>query len=146
MVLHRTQSSTAASTLEAWKESPYGTHFLIDTDGTIYQCVSLHKYTQHYDKKQDACFDDYGVKFCELKTAKEMQDYMLKFIEIPVKLDHSNCMFMEKIYVALGEKLKRLDIFGILKSGVVVWNLLEKLTKRYSLLTRILLEHIGKAR
>lgn len=29
------------------EKSPYGTHFLIDTDGTIYQCASLHKYTQH---------------------------------------------------------------------------------------------------
>lgn len=47
IILHRTQSPTAASTLETWKKSPYGTHFLIDTDGTIYQCASLHKYTQH---------------------------------------------------------------------------------------------------
>ena len=47
IVLHRTESSTAASTLETWKTRPYGTHFLIDTDGTIYQCASLYKYTQH---------------------------------------------------------------------------------------------------
>ena len=47
IVLHRTQSPTAASTLETWKTRPYGTHFLIDTDGTIYQCASLYKYTQH---------------------------------------------------------------------------------------------------
>lgn len=50
IVLHSTDSSTATSTLETWKRSTYGTHFLIDKDGTIYQCASLHKYTQHVGK------------------------------------------------------------------------------------------------
>ncbi|TLD81345.1 hypothetical protein [Helicobacter trogontum] len=63
-------------------------------------------FEMHHDKKQDACFDNYGIKFCELKTAKEMQDYMLKFIEIPVKLDHSNYMFMENNICGFRGKVK----------------------------------------
>ena len=50
IVLHRTDSSTAKSTLESWNNpnsARVGTHFLIDKDGTIYQCASLYKYTQH---------------------------------------------------------------------------------------------------
>lgn len=43
IVLHRTESSTAASTLHTWKsrEAGTGAHFLIDTDGTIHQTVSV---------------------------------------------------------------------------------------------------------
>ncbi|WP_273214190.1 hypothetical protein [Helicobacter rodentium] len=52
-------------------------------------------FEMRYDKEQDACFDDFDVKFCELKTINEMKDYMLNFIEIPIKLYHSNYMFME---------------------------------------------------
>ena len=50
IVLHRTDSKTAKSSLEYWSNpnnARVGTHFLIDTDGTTYQCASLHKYTQH---------------------------------------------------------------------------------------------------
>ena len=50
IVLHGTGSTTAKSALEYWSNpnnARVGTHFLIDTDGTIYQCASLHKYTQH---------------------------------------------------------------------------------------------------
>ncbi|WP_194145487.1 peptidoglycan recognition family protein [Helicobacter sp. MIT 05-5294] len=50
IVLHRTDSSTAKSTLDTWSNpnnAKVGTHFLIDKNGTIYQCASLYKYTQH---------------------------------------------------------------------------------------------------
>lgn len=52
-------------------------------------------FKMRYDKEKDACLDDLGVKFCELKSAKEMKDYMLKFIEIPINLHNSSYMFME---------------------------------------------------
>lgn len=48
IVLHRTESSTASSTLNAWRnDRPYGTHFLIDKDGTIHQTSSLNRQTAH---------------------------------------------------------------------------------------------------
>ncbi|MWV68454.1 hypothetical protein DCO58_12575 [Helicobacter saguini] len=47
IVLHRTDSHNAQSTLNTWDTSPFGTHFLIDKDGSIYQCASLDKWTQH---------------------------------------------------------------------------------------------------
>lgn len=52
-------------------------------------------FEMHYDRKQDICLNDLGVKFCELKTTKEMKDYMLQFIEIPINLHNSGYMFME---------------------------------------------------
>lgn len=52
-------------------------------------------FEMRYDRDQDACFNDFGVKFCELKTANAMRDYMLEFIEIPINLHNSGYMFME---------------------------------------------------
>jgi hypothetical protein len=52
VVLHRTMSSTAAGTLSHWRSetNPYGTHFLIDRDGTIHQTASLNSHTAHVGK------------------------------------------------------------------------------------------------
>lgn len=43
IVMHRTESSTAKSTLDGYNAGgqPAGAHFLIDKDGTIYQTASL---------------------------------------------------------------------------------------------------------
>ena len=49
IVLHRTMGATAAGTLGHWRSEaqPYGTHFLIDRDGTIHQTASLERHTAH---------------------------------------------------------------------------------------------------
>jgi len=49
IVLHRTESSTAASTLSTWRTraAETGAHFLIDTDGTIHQTVSVNRQAWH---------------------------------------------------------------------------------------------------
>ena len=49
IVMHRTMGSTAAGTLDHWRgeASPFGTHFLIDRDGTIHQTASLNNNTNH---------------------------------------------------------------------------------------------------
>ncbi|WP_165942311.1 peptidoglycan recognition family protein [Luteimonas terricola] len=49
VVLHRTESSTAASTLSTWRARDAGTgaHFLIDRDGTIHQTVSVNRQAWH---------------------------------------------------------------------------------------------------
>jgi hypothetical protein len=49
IVLHRTESSTAAGTLSTWRDRDAGTgaHFLIDTDGTIHQTVSVDRQAWH---------------------------------------------------------------------------------------------------
>lgn len=49
IVLHRTESSTAASTLSTWRTRPDGTgaHFLIDIDGAVHQAVSVNRQAWH---------------------------------------------------------------------------------------------------
>lgn len=49
IILHRTNTDTSLQAVNGFL-SGVGTHFLIDTDGTIYQCASLYKYTQHVGK------------------------------------------------------------------------------------------------
>ncbi|TAA25793.1 peptidoglycan recognition family protein [Pseudoxanthomonas winnipegensis] len=52
IVMHRTESSTAKSTLDGYNAGgqPAGAHFLIDKDGTIYQTASLDHQTWHVGK------------------------------------------------------------------------------------------------
>lgn len=52
IVMHRTESSSAQSTLNGYKAGgqPAGAHFLIDKDGTIYQTASLDYQTWHVGK------------------------------------------------------------------------------------------------
>ncbi|TQR51989.1 hypothetical protein DMC01_12615, partial [Campylobacter troglodytis] len=47
IVLHRTDSTSALQAINSFLNKELGTHFLIDKDGTIYQCASLHKWTRH---------------------------------------------------------------------------------------------------
>jgi N-acetyl-anhydromuramyl-L-alanine amidase AmpD len=55
VVLHRTDSSNAASVLNAWKTKTEGTHFLISENGTIYQTASLKKQCWHVGKLYAKC-------------------------------------------------------------------------------------------
>ena len=50
IILHRTVSKSAQSSIYWWQNHEakgVGAHFMIDKDGTIYQCASLHKTTWH---------------------------------------------------------------------------------------------------
>lgn len=49
IVLHRTESSTASSTLNSWRTRTdgVGAHFLIDRDGTIHQTASVERQAWH---------------------------------------------------------------------------------------------------
>ncbi len=49
IVLHRTESSTASSTLNSWRSRTdgVGAHFLIDRDGTIHQTASVDQQAWH---------------------------------------------------------------------------------------------------
>lgn len=73
IVLHRTESSTAKSTLNHWQGSsnPYGTHFLIDKDGTIHQTASLNHYTNHIGKIRSKAEEEGTASEQELEKLKE---------------------------------------------------------------------------
>ena len=57
IILHRTNTDTSLQAVNGFLGG-LGTHFLIDTDGTIYQCASLYKYTQHVGKIGSKCYDN----------------------------------------------------------------------------------------
>ncbi len=62
LVMHRTESATAASALKSFASGrdgvQYGTHFLIDKDGTIYQTASLGQKTLHVGKIKSRCVEE----------------------------------------------------------------------------------------
>jgi N-acetyl-anhydromuramyl-L-alanine amidase AmpD len=56
IVIHQTDSDTAAATLNGYKNAgANGAHFLIDTDGTIHQTASVYQRTNHVGKLKSRC-------------------------------------------------------------------------------------------
>ncbi len=69
IVLHRTDSSSADSTLSAYAVGKKaGAHFLIDKNGQIYQTASLKKYCQHVGILLPRCQIEKSCDPNELKT------------------------------------------------------------------------------
>lgn len=54
IVLHRTDSTTADGTMQAF-ERGVGTHFLVGKDGTVFQAASLTRKTAHVGKIRSRC-------------------------------------------------------------------------------------------
>jgi N-acetyl-anhydromuramyl-L-alanine amidase AmpD len=74
LVLHRTDSSTAKSTLlqYAKKSTSSGAHFLIAEDGTIYQTAKTNKKCYHVGQVYSRCRIEQACTPAELKTIKGM--------------------------------------------------------------------------
>jgi hypothetical protein len=62
VVMHRTESATADSALRAFASGrdgvQYGTHFLIDKDGTVYQTASLQQRSLQVGRIKSRCFEE----------------------------------------------------------------------------------------
>ena len=72
IIVHQTDSSTAASTLAKYKQpKAEGAHFLIDKDGTIYQTASVLKRTYHVGKLKSRCLTQMTCSPAELKIAQK---------------------------------------------------------------------------
>lgn len=75
IIVHQTDSSTAASTLNGYKAikgelKPNGAHFLIDKDGTIHQTASIYKTTAHVGNLKSRCVAQHTCSPTELKKLK----------------------------------------------------------------------------
>ncbi|RZU29690.1 peptidoglycan recognition protein family protein [Edaphobacter modestus] len=73
LVVHQTDSKTAASTLAEYKRTTRGTgaHFLIDKDGTIYQTVSVKQKCWHVGPIYSRCYQRHPC------VAKQEQQYRI---------------------------------------------------------------------
>jgi len=67
IIVHQTGGATAAAAFAGYKARPYGTHFLIDKDGTIYQNASLLYYTAHVGKLKARCLAEHRCTPLEMK-------------------------------------------------------------------------------
>jgi N-acetyl-anhydromuramyl-L-alanine amidase AmpD len=72
IIVHQTGSSTAASTLAAYKTALHGAHFLIDKDGTVYQTASLLKRTNHVGRLRSRCVAEHRCAPGEEKRISAM--------------------------------------------------------------------------
>jgi N-acetyl-anhydromuramyl-L-alanine amidase AmpD len=67
IVVHQTGGATAAAAFAGYKARPFGTHFLIDKDGSIYQNASLLYYTAHIGKLKAHCIAEHRCTPVEMK-------------------------------------------------------------------------------
>ncbi|NIA00454.1 N-acetylmuramoyl-L-alanine amidase [Massilia sp. CCM 8734] len=68
IIVHQTGGSTGASSLSSYTlPNANGAHFLIDKDGTIYQCASLKKQTWHVGKLKARCVAEHRCSPKEFK-------------------------------------------------------------------------------
>lgn len=67
IVVHQTGGSTATSAFTGYAARPFGTHFLIDKDGMIYQSASLLYYTNHVGKLKARCLAEHRCTPVEMK-------------------------------------------------------------------------------
>ncbi len=100
VVLHRTDSGSATSVLNAWKTRKEGAHFLISENGRIFQTASLKKQCWHVGKLYakcetvSSCSDEdksameailhkkdinWGKKFTLITKRELTKDYPLRF-------------------------------------------------------------------
>lgn len=58
IVLHRTDSYTMSSAISSFRTRKFGTHFIVDKDGTIKQTASLNKITEHVGRIKSKCKEE----------------------------------------------------------------------------------------
>lgn len=71
IIVHQTDSPTAKSTLNSYKNGNSGAHFLIAKDGTIYQTASLLYQTWHVGRLKARCLVKMQCSPVELKLLKK---------------------------------------------------------------------------
>jgi len=90
IVLHRTDSTSAQSTLHTWDTSQFGTHFLIDIDGTIYQCASLNQWTRHVGDIKPRDIEING------KNSRDYKEYFGKTYKEVSKLEQASKQYPDE--------------------------------------------------
>lgn len=71
IIVHQTDSPTANSTLNGYKNGNSGAHFLIAKDGTIYQTASLLYQTWHVGRLKSRCLIKMQCSSTELSLLKK---------------------------------------------------------------------------
>lgn len=71
LIIHQTGGPTAQSSFNSYGSGRAGAHFLIDTDGTIFQTASLLKQTWHVGKLRSRCLAELSCSAAELKLLKK---------------------------------------------------------------------------
>jgi N-acetyl-anhydromuramyl-L-alanine amidase AmpD len=72
IIVHQTGSSNSNSTFESYKAGDNGAHFLIDTDGTIYQTARINQRCQHVGMIKSRCYEEKSCDSAELEAVKSI--------------------------------------------------------------------------
>lgn len=72
IVVHQTGAGTAQSSFSSYDEGSNGAHFLIDTDGTIYQTARIDQKCWHVGNIRSRCNEMKSCNTDELKTVNSL--------------------------------------------------------------------------
>jgi len=75
IVVHQTGAATAGSSFSAYEDGGNGAHFLIDTDGTIYQTARINQKCWHVGNIQSRCK---VLKTCSSEELTEINAILFK--------------------------------------------------------------------
>jgi N-acetyl-anhydromuramyl-L-alanine amidase AmpD len=75
IIVHQTGGKSANSALESYKKGEAGAHFLIDTDGKIYQTARTDQKCYHVGKLRSRCYEN---KSCDVEEMKAVKGILFK--------------------------------------------------------------------
>ena len=75
IIVHQTGGGSAKSALESYADGAAGAHFLIDTDGTIYQTARVDQKCWHIGKIRSRCYE---LKTCSADELKDIKGILFK--------------------------------------------------------------------
>lgn len=75
IIVHQTGGANAESSLSSYEKGAAGAHFLIDTDGTIYQTARTDQKCWHVGNIRSRCYE---TKFCSAEELEAVKGILFK--------------------------------------------------------------------
>jgi N-acetyl-anhydromuramyl-L-alanine amidase AmpD len=72
LIIHQTGATTAASSFSSYESGKAGAHFLIDSDGTIYQTARVNQKCWHIGNVRSRCYENKSCTPDEFKAVKSI--------------------------------------------------------------------------
>lgn len=117
IVLHRTDSITASSTLNTYGTGrPFGAHYLIDVDGMVYQTANLDKKASHVGWIKSKCFDENTCSAEETRIIQVMNLERNDKVRNKTIHDHEKVK-LYPIRYPMNEDSIGIEVVGLFKNG-----------------------------
>lgn len=145
IIMHRTASSNLNSTLSSFKKSGIGTHFIIDKNGEIIQCLNLSFFSYHIGKIKSKAEDSKSwtreeQKLIEKLNIKDKSRYEISNKKYPERYPINQESIGIEVVANYDPKTKQWDN-ATKEQRRSIQELIEVLKKTYNLTKKDIYEH-----